>query len=81
MKVKILLFASFREAAGLSQGTLEVEPGATLGEVWEKLIAEHPRLAPHGGTAAYAINGVYARPGERVGEGDEVAFLPPVSGG
>ena len=81
MKVKILLFASFREAAGISHGTLEVEQGATLGEVWERLIAAHPRLAPHGGTAAYAINGVYARAGERVRDGDEVAFLPPVSGG
>jgi molybdopterin synthase sulfur carrier subunit len=81
MKVKYLLFASFREAAGTSQGMLEVAPGATLDDVWEKLVAEHPRLAPHAGTAAYAINSSYAKPGERVSEGDEVAFLPPVSGG
>jgi molybdopterin converting factor subunit 1 len=81
MRVKVLLFASFREATGLSQGTLDVEPGATLGDVWATLVAEHPRLAPHSGTAAYAINGTYARLAERVSEGDEVAFLPPVSGG
>jgi molybdopterin converting factor subunit 1 len=81
MKVKFLLFASFREAAGLSQGTLEVATGATLGDVWEKLVVEHPRLAPHSGSAAYAINSCYAKPNERVSEGDEVAFLPPVSGG
>src|SRR4051812_48466984 len=81
MKVKILLFASFREAAGLSQGTLDVEPEATLGDVWARLAVQYPRLAPHAGTAAFAINGTYAKPGERVHDGDEVAFLPPVSGG
>ena len=81
MKVKYLLFASFREAAGTSHGTLEVPAGATLDDVWDKLVAEHPRLTPHAGTAAYAINSSYAKPGEHVNEGDEVAFLPPVSGG
>lgn len=81
MKVKILLFASYREASGLSQGTLDVEADATLADVWDGLVAEHPRLAPHSGTAAYAINGTYAKPNEKVSEGDEVAFLPPVSGG
>jgi sulfur-carrier protein len=81
MKVKILLFASFRETVGASQSTLEVEPGSRLIDVWNALVAQHPRLAPHRGTAAYAVNGTYAKPDERVSEGDEVAFLPPVSGG
>ena len=81
MKVKILLFASFREAAGASQSTLEVEPGATLQDVWSTLVARHPRLAPHTGTAAFALNGEYARPTQPASEGDEIAFLPPVSGG
>ncbi len=81
MKVKILLFASFREAVGTSQSTLNVKPDAKLSDVWETLVGEHPRLAPHSGTAAYAINGTYAKPEERVREGDEIAFLPPVSGG
>jgi molybdopterin synthase catalytic subunit len=81
MKVKILLFASFREAAGMSQGTIEVAPSSTVRDVWEKLLIEYPRLAPHTGTAAYAINSAYAKPDEPVSEGDEVAFLPPVSGG
>jgi len=81
MKVKILLFASFRETVGTSQSTLEVEPEAKVSDVWAELVAQHPRLAPHAGTAAYAVNGTYAKPDERVAEGDEVAFLPPVSGG
>jgi molybdopterin converting factor subunit 1 len=81
MKVKILLFASFRETVGASEGTLNVKPNAKLSDVWQTLIEEHPRLAPHSGTAAFAINGTYAKPDERVSEGDEIAFLPPVSGG
>jgi sulfur-carrier protein len=81
MKIKVLLFASFREAAGISQSTVEIAPGAAISDVWEVLVDEHPRLAPHSGTAAYAINGTYAKPGETVSDGDEVAFLPPVSGG
>ena len=81
MKVRVLLFASFREAVGASEQTVEVEPGATVGEGWARVTADHPRLAPHAGTAAFGVNGTYARPGERVAEGDEVAFLPPVSGG
>jgi molybdopterin converting factor subunit 1 len=81
MKVKILLFASFREAVGASQSSVEVEPDAKVSHVWDKLVELHPRLAPHRGTAAYAINGTYAKPDERVREGDEIAFLPPVSGG
>jgi molybdopterin synthase sulfur carrier subunit len=81
MKVKVLLFASFREMVGASQSTLEVEPASRVRDVWNALVAQHPRLAPHSGTAAYAVNGTYAKPDERVVEGDEVAFLPPVSGG
>ena len=81
MKVRILLFASFREAAGTSQSTVEVEHDARVSDVWERLVAQYPPLAPHSGTAAYAVNGTYAKSGERVSEGDEVAFLPPVSGG
>jgi molybdopterin converting factor subunit 1 len=81
MKVKVLLFASFREVVGTSQSTLDVRQGATLNDVWSALVAQHPRLEPHTGTAAFAINGEYARPTQPAAEGDEIAFLPPVSGG
>ena len=81
MKVRVLLFASLREAVGASHSALEVEQGASVGDVWAGMASLYPRLAPHTGTAAFAINGTYARPEERVNEGDEIAFLPPVSGG
>ncbi|MGA7730855.1 MAG: molybdopterin converting factor subunit 1 [Chloroflexia bacterium] len=81
MKVKVLLFASLREAVGASQNALEIEQGASVGDVWAGMASLYPRLVPHTGTAAFAINGTYAKPDEQVNEGDEIAFLPPVSGG
>ncbi len=81
MKVKVLLFATLREAVGVSQSALEVEPGARVGDVWAGMADLYPGLLPHTGTAAFAINGTYAKPNEQVSEGDEIAFLPPVSGG
>lgn len=81
MKVNVLLFAGLREVVGASERPIEVEGGASLADVWAALSRLHPRLEPHTGTIAFALNGSYAKPDERVSEGDEVAFLPPVSGG
>jgi sulfur-carrier protein len=81
MKVTVKLFASFREAAGEPETTVEVAPGTTVGQLWGELVEAHPRLTPLSQSAAFALNGRYARPSDPVGEGDVVAFLPPVSGG
>lgn len=81
MKVTVKLFASFREATGLGQTMVEVEPGTTVADLWEKFVREQPRLAPLSRTAGMALNGRYAQAHTRLSEGDVVAFLPPVSGG
>jgi molybdopterin converting factor subunit 1 len=81
MKVTVRMFASFREAAGQGESALEVEPGATVGQLWERLVAQHPRLAPMRGVAGMAVNGHYSMPEVLLSDGDVVAFLPPVSGG
>lgn len=81
MKVTIRLFASFREVAGKSEDVLEVPPGTTVGQLWTKLQEDHPRLRPWGGVSAFALNGTYTRPAAPLSNGDEVAFIPPVSGG
>jgi molybdopterin converting factor subunit 1 len=79
---KVLLFGA---AADLAGGAREVEvpaePGATLAEVWSGLAERYPDLAPMRGSLAFAVNGEYAGPETAVSEGDEVAVLPPVSGG
>lgn len=81
MKVTVKLFASFREAMGQAERSVEVEPGTTVGQLWSTLVGESPRLAPLSGSAAFAINKRYSRATAPLHEGDEVAFLPPVSGG
>ncbi len=81
MKVRVRLFASFREASGIREDVVEVQPGSTVGQLWETVIDAHPRLRPASHTAAFALNGTYTRAGATLSEGDEVAFLPPVSGG
>jgi molybdopterin converting factor subunit 1 len=81
MKVKVLLFASLREVVGSSQSAVELEPGASVEDVWTRMISLYPRLAPHTGTIAFALNSAFTNPHETLHDGDEVAFLPPVSGG
>jgi molybdopterin converting factor small subunit len=58
-----------------------VSEGTTLGDLWPALTKRHPDLAPMRDTLAFAVNGEYARAEAKVSPGDEVAVLPPVSGG
>src|SRR5215203_3757921 len=81
MKITIKLFASFREAAGLTEAAVEIAPGMTVAEVWQGILEQHPRLAPLSRSAGMAVNGRYIQPSTVLAEGDVVAFLPPVSGG
>jgi molybdopterin synthase catalytic subunit len=60
---------------------MQIEQGATLGQVWERLTVDHPRLAGYTGSLLYAINQEFADPENPLADGDEVAFIPPVSGG
>jgi molybdopterin converting factor subunit 1 len=81
MRVTVRLFARLRDIAGASELVREVAPGATVQSVWDGLQAEFPALAPYASAMSTAVNAEYVRLSVRVQEGDEVAFLPPVSGG
>jgi molybdopterin converting factor subunit 1 len=81
MRVTVRLFARLRDLAGGGELTVEVPEGSTAEAVWAALAAAHPGVAPHRGSVSVAVNADYARMTTRVAEGDEVAFLPPVSGG
>ena len=79
--IKILFFGAAADRAGTRQTQLDVREGTTLAGIWPLLIREHPDLGPMQDTLAFAVNGEYARGGDAVAPGDEVAVLPPVSGG
>jgi molybdopterin converting factor subunit 1 len=79
--IKVLFFGAAADRAGTRQEEIEVEDGATLAEIWPLLAEGHPDLAPMRDTLAFAVNGEYARGEAVVSAGDEVAVLPPVSGG
>jgi molybdopterin converting factor subunit 1 len=81
MRVTIRLFARLRDIAGSAELVREVAPGATIRAIWSDLSREFPDLSRYERSISTAVNADYARMDHVVGDGDEVAFLPPVSGG
>ena len=79
--IEVLLFGAAADRAGTRRVQLAVEKPMTLAELWPLLAERHPDLSAMRDTLAFAVNGEYAKMGEPVGPGDEVAVLPPVSGG
>jgi molybdopterin converting factor subunit 1 len=76
VKVTVKLFAGLRERAGWSARELELPDGATVKDVWAELeLGEQPR------GVHYALNKGYADRSAALSDGDEVALIPPVSGG
>ena len=81
MRVTVRLFARLRDIAGAAELTRDIAPGATIGSVWRQLAGEYPELGQYERSISSAVNADYARMDQVLSEGDEVAFLPPVSGG
>lgn len=84
MTVTARFFALYREAAGQDHLAVTVPVGTTVGGLWQYLLDAAPGLAAAGAATsytAYAVNGAWAKSGRVLAGGDEVAFLPPVSGG
>ena len=78
--IKVLLFGAAADRAGTRETQVPIGE-TTLDELWSLLAERHPDLSPMRATLAFAVNGEYARGDVRVSPGDEVAVLPPVSGG
>ena len=70
-----------REIAGTRNLELELGDGATLEDAWSALVARFPRLAPGRSAVRFARNGAYTDAQTALADGDEVAMIPPVSGG
>lgn len=81
MTVRLRLFAIQRELAGTREVALDLPGGATIEDAWQALVARFPALAPGRGYVRFARNGEYADAAAALADGDELAVIPPVSGG
>jgi molybdopterin converting factor subunit 1 len=81
MRVTVRLFARLKDIAGAPELQRDVPDASTLADVWAGLAHDFPAMAPYRGSVSGARNAEYARMDQPVADGDEIAFLPPVSGG
>ncbi len=79
--IRVRLFGSVKEIVGSGEIEVSAAPGATTGSLLAGLIDAHPRLAPWKEYLRVAVNQEYAPVEAPVAPGDEVAVIPPVSGG
>ena len=81
MQVRVLFFGILRDLAGRGGEVLTLPEHATLSDVFMHYEEMNPRLGELAGSIAISVNQEFAGPDSSLKEGDEVAFLPPVSGG
>jgi molybdopterin converting factor subunit 1 len=81
VKVRVKLFAAARDIVGKDEVTLSLSNGATVSSVIDGLIQQYPKFMGWKNHVRVAINWEYADQNEIVHDHDEVAVIPPVSGG
>jgi MoaE-MoaD fusion protein len=81
LRIRVRLFAMQREIAGMRELRLEVPLGSTVDDAWSAVVDTMPALAPGRAFLRFAVNGSYADPDMTLHDGDEIACIPPVSGG
>ena len=81
MRVKVLFFAALRERVRRSEAEWTLPDGATVADLWEAVVVAHPDVEPLASSMSFAVNQEYAERGHPLRDGDEVALIPPVSGG
>lgn len=82
MNIRALYFAALADTLGVREQTLVLGPGASVADAWAALVKQHPALAGAGAApVAFAVNLEYAPPERVLSDGDELALIPPVSGG
>jgi molybdopterin converting factor subunit 1 len=79
--VKVLFFAQSRDAAGCESCDLHLDAPLTQAELWDLLIEAYPALAFQQKTSRLARHESYLPGDELLQPGDEIAIIPPVSGG
>ena len=81
MEIEVLFFAGIAEATGMRRTVLAVDEGITVGKLIDQLCERHPEAAPLIRRSVVSLNQEYASADQTVRPGDEIALIPPVSGG
>jgi molybdopterin converting factor small subunit len=81
IRVKVLFFGRLKEVAGGAEDSVEVTPGSRIEDLFAGFVAGHPELARYRGSLVASRNQEFAAWNTPLDSGDEIAFLPPVSGG
>lgn len=81
MNVKVKLFAAFREVVGTKEEDLQLPEDTTVNGLLDEYIRRFPALARYREHIILSVNREYGAPSRVLKDGDEVSFLPPVSGG
>lgn len=81
MQVTVRYFAAYRERTGLSTETREAPPGTSVGSLLQSIVAHYPALSEVARASRCVVNQEYVPAETELHDGDEVTFIPPVSGG
>jgi MoaE-MoaD fusion protein len=81
VRVRVHLFARYREATGQGQVDLEIPEGSTVDTAWSAVVERHPQLTEYRPFTLFAVGHDYVEPDHLLKAGDELCLFPPVSGG
>jgi molybdopterin converting factor subunit 1 len=81
MKVKTKFFAAIKDIVGTSDVDLELPAGVTAGDLFQQYCQQHPPLNRYAHNTMISVNLEFVPPETLLRDGDEIAFIPPVSGG
>jgi sulfur-carrier protein len=81
IQVTVKLFAIFQEVLATDEMQITLAPGTSVSQIFDRLVNQHPHLEKWRSLTRYAVNLNFADPQTILKNGDEVALIPPVSGG
>lgn len=81
MRVDVRYFAILRERVGCGRESCEIADGTTVADLWDTILKQRPQLQSHAASIRFAVNQEYVERSHVLRAGDEVALIPPVSGG
>jgi sulfur-carrier protein len=81
IQITVKLFAIFQEVFATDEIQMQLASGTSVSQIFDRLVSQHPNLEKWRSLTRYAVNLNFADPQTILKNGDEVALIPPVSGG